>query len=588
MKIVLCNAVGVDSDGFFMVHSPTRWSFSMRGYDDVFCYYPWEMAHASTLLKARTRHRVKMIDPCLEHWNGEETATRVAAERPDLLLIEPSTRTWAEDITMALEVKRRTGCRIVVAGQHATAFPAEVARVADHVLIGEYEEALLDLVEGRRDAPGIWPSGRRGLVDYAGLPWPEDDDVSRYAYAVPGEPNCEYREIQFYTSRGCPMECAFCAAVTVYYGRPNWRPRPAVDVVDEMEHLLRRYPEAEGFFIDEEEHNSNAKRLREIAAEIRRRGLTPKIDAMSLYACFDRETLEILRDAGWYKIRVGVETASEKIAQGMNLGRKFDLERLHKVLGWAKDLGIHMYGTFSVGGPGSTREEDLKTAALIREITAGGLMRDIQISINTPQPGTPFYLRAKEEGWLLHENWPLYDGGNRAVVSYPDYPAEEIERTFRDCLSAYDDGLAVREGPRVRAEAAAFFGGLGAQRAIVFRSTRPWHTRAVVEGFFDAAPDGRCDVLCQARVAGMVRDVLAGRGEAIVYGDGHLAETTIGDGRLLELRARRYHMAVACWNNTTGRGFENVHRIARFVAPGRAVAVGWDGRGRLLPEAVAA
>lgn len=586
MKIVLANAVGVDSDGCYVVHSPSRWSFSMKGYDDVFAYYPWALAHASTLLKARTRHAVRLVDPCLERWSRAETVERVAAERPDLLLIEPSTRTWAEDSAMAAEVKARTGCRVAVAGQHATAFPDDVARTADHVLVGEYEEALLGLVEGRPGA-GVHPNGRAPLVDVAALPWPEDEDVSRYAYAIPGEPNCAYREIQLYTSRGCPMRCAFCAAVGAYYGRPNWRPRPAAAVVDEMEHLLGKYPGAEGFFLDEEAHNVSKAHVLDMAAEIRRRRLGARIDAMSLHHPLDRETLEAMRAAGWYKIRIGIETASAAIAASMGLGPKFNPARLETVLAAARDVGIDVYGTFTVGGPGATRDEDLKTAALVEATVAAGLLRDVQVSISTPQPGTPFFAEARAAGWLLHEDWRLYDGGRRSVVSYPGYPAAEIERTFRDVLAAYDRGLARREGARVRAAAAAYFRALGAARVLVLRSTRPWHLRAVVEGFLEAAPAGRCDVLCQAAVADEVRGLLGGRGEAVVYGDGHLSEETVGDGRLAELRARRYDAAVACWNNTTGRGFANVHRIAHFVAPRGAVAVDWAGGGRPLSDPAA-
>ena len=48
------------------------------------------------------------------------------------------------------------------------------------------------------------------------------------------------------------------------------------------------------------------------------------------------------------------------------------------------------YGTISVGGLGSSPEEDQKTVDLVYELASNGLMQEIQVSINTPQPGNRF------------------------------------------------------------------------------------------------------------------------------------------------------------------------------------------------------
>lgn len=50
----------------------------------------------------------------------------------------------------------------------------------------------------------------------------------------------------------------------------------------------------------------------------------------------------------------------------------------------AKELGMKMYGTFTIGAPQSTKREDLKTVALIKELVDKGLLDDLQISICTP------------------------------------------------------------------------------------------------------------------------------------------------------------------------------------------------------------
>ena len=81
--------------------------------------------------------------------------------------------------------------------------PKEVLEIADFVCVGEYEFAVLDLVSGKnpKTIPGVYPNSRGELPDINLLPFPEDDDVRRIDYH---EPNCRFRQIQMYGSRGCP------------------------------------------------------------------------------------------------------------------------------------------------------------------------------------------------------------------------------------------------------------------------------------------------------------------------------------------------------------------------------------------------
>ncbi len=582
MNIVICNAVGIDRDGNYIVHSPSRWSFSMKNYDDVFTYYPWELCYTSSLLKQSASHKVKFLDPCLEKWDATETTRKILAEKPDVLLMEPSSRTFREDITVAREIKKRLGTKLILAGQHASAFSEELSREIDYVLTGEYEETVLDIVSGkeRPDIAGLYPNGPRPAIDVSRLPWPEDEDVSRLRYAIPGEPNCEYTEIQMYASRGCPFVCNYCASGTIYFSK--WRPRRAEDVVDEMEAMANKYPGCEGFFLDEEEHNTGKKYVLALCAEIRRRGLHHhKMDAMCAYFNLDRQILEAMREAGYYKIRAGIETASETAARGMDLGNKFNLEKLRDVMAICKDIGLHFYGTFTIGGWGSTREEDLKTAQFIEDAAAKGLLHDLQMSINTPQPGTPFYKKVKEAGYLLSEDWHKFDGGRQAVVSYPNYPADEILKTYDDVLRHYDRGLYSRNREMFHRRFAETFGQNGwrrARRVLLLRSTRMWHVRLAVESMRKSGVD--VSVLGQNRVRPDLGD-LRGIEKFYSYGDGHMHPDAIEPGLLNALRDQQYDLVIALYNNMSGQSYENVRKVAHRIADGRVAAVAYDGS--LLP-----
>ncbi|MBA7655409.1 hypothetical protein ES703_63313 [subsurface metagenome] len=81
-------------------------------------------------------------------------------------------------------------------------------------------------------------------------------------------------------------------------------------------------------------------------------------------------------------------------------------------------------------------EEDTKTLDLIEKLVDKGLLADFQTSICTPLPGTPFYKWAKDNGYLLTEDWKTFNGGT-AVVSYPGYSKEDIEGIFHRTSRIY-------------------------------------------------------------------------------------------------------------------------------------------------------
>jgi len=240
----------------------------------------------------------------------------------------------------------------------------------------------------------------------------------------------DYKEIEMFASRGCLMSCSFCVCRHLYYGQPNWRGRNIQNIIEEIKYLRNKYPQMEGIFFNEEDHNVNKKFIMDLTKAIKENGLDGlKYNAMCGYWSLDKEMLEAMRSAGYYKLRIGIETASEVIAK--TIGKRIDIPKVKSVLKIAKDVGIKMYGTFTFGAPGSTKKEDMKTIELMKELVEAGLLNDYQTSICTPQPGTPFYNWSKTKGYLISDNWRDYDGTSCAVVSYPDYSNKEIEYVIK-------------------------------------------------------------------------------------------------------------------------------------------------------------
>ncbi len=444
MKIIIANSIGIDECGNHIIHFPSRWTASV-GKIKYFTYYPYELAYLSSLLKRELKSEIKMIDGNLLQLNGDAYIKLLRNYSPDWLIMEPATMTYKEDSKVAMAIKKEFGTKLIFAGPHVTAFPKEsLADGIDYVCIGEYENTVLDILNGKnfKEIPGLYPNSYRPLLDVNTLPFPEDDDISRWDYInISGS---DYKEIETFASRGCPMSCIFCVCGNLYYAAPNWRPRKVDNIIDEIKYLKNKYPSMEGIFFDEEEHNVNKKFILELTTAIKNNKLDSlKYNAMCGYWTLDKEIIEAMKNAGYYKLRIGIETASDVIAKAIN--KKIDIPKLKSVLKVAKDAGIKMYGTFTFGAPMSTKKEDMKTIKLIKELIDNDLLYDLQVSICTPQPGTPFYNLAKEKGYLISNNWRDYDGITCSVVKYPDYSNKEIEETFKIANDVYSSAFKNRK-----------------------------------------------------------------------------------------------------------------------------------------------
>ncbi len=429
MKVVLVNSIGVDSKGFYIIHSPSRWSQGVKNIQNWFAYYPWELAYLSSLLKRETDFSIKLIDGCLKRDNYESLYNKIYRENPDWLVMECSSRVFSENFSIAKKIRDELKTRLVFVGQHASAFPAELIKEGvDYVCIGEYEATVVDLLKGAAvsEIAGLYPNKRRDLIDIENLPLPEDSDISRISYAYPGEPSSEFIEVEMYATRGCLRQCNFCVASNAYYNKPNYRLRHVDSIIDEIKYLKNKHPAMEGIFFDEEVHNANKDfTLKLCNAIIENRLNYLRFEAMCDILFFDADMLRQMKRAGYYKIRFGVETSSLSVMR--SIGKVIPKGILTDRLKEAKSAGLKTYGAFTFGALGSTRDSDSDTIRSIKKLISDDLIDNLQMSICTPQPGTPFYKFVKENNLLATCDFDRFDGGNFAVVNYHDYRKEDIE-----------------------------------------------------------------------------------------------------------------------------------------------------------------
>ncbi len=436
--VIICNSIGKLDNGKKLILFPSRWTAGVKSPSRPFAFYPYELAYLSSLLKREldfSEFEIKMLDPNLLGLDKKETIAYINSYTPDYLIMEPSAIDSKEVFEIFSSVKKNNSTINIVGGAFAYAEPLECSKFADFVVPGEYELVVLEIIKSGSintseiSLQGLYPNNSKKLVDPNDLPWPEDNDISRLDYTEPG---CDYRMIQLYASRGCNLACTFCV-VPSYYGqiKQNWRMRDPKDVVAEIQYLVKKYDGYfNGIFFNEEAHNSSMDWVAELCEEIIKNQLNfLKYDAMCVYYNFNDELFKLMKKAGYHQIRFGIESFGE--STGKVIHKKVNYDKLKTMLEKAKKYGFVTYGTSIVGAQDSSFEDDLLThnrLCYLRDDLK--LLDKWQVSIATPQPGTPFYNWAKANNYLINYDLNSYDG-RQAVCSYNNYSSNEIEHIFK-------------------------------------------------------------------------------------------------------------------------------------------------------------
>ncbi len=416
-----------------MIRSGDRWPHRLprKLSKQVPHAYPFWLAQCGALLKRRG-YRVHYTDSIAEGLGIDGTVERFRDLRPDMVVIATSTPTIHTDLLMARLAREKAGAFTVLVDTHATVFHRELVGEAfvDAAVRGEFEVAVADLADAlnrgagpggvagvtwKRDGEVVVNADRPLLKDLDELPWPDRDLVpaERYIVGLRTQDPC----FMVLASRGCPFRCTFCLWVPVMFDN-KVRFREVGKVVDEIEDLQRRYAAREVFFHDDTV-NVTVRRVEEICNEILRRDLRIGWIANFRPDPTTPGLFRLMKKAGCTKILLGVESGSQRILDE-SIGKEITLREVEDAIRWARQAGIRVHCTYALGAPGETRETLQETLEFIKRTDPD----DIQVSLMTPLPGTPFYERVKDQV----ADWRDFDGVSGR--SWCDLSTEELRNAM--------------------------------------------------------------------------------------------------------------------------------------------------------------
>jgi radical SAM superfamily enzyme YgiQ (UPF0313 family) len=380
-----------------------------------------------------------LIDAIAAKITVQQVMEKIRWHNPQLLIIETSTPSFANDIKIIEQIKNIVPeSRIAVCGPHAGVFAEELLQRftwLDFILIGEYEYTVLELVtcletrSGLKSVPGLAyrdkesvlvTGPRRSLDNLDSLPWPERKDVPIYAYND-GFAGLPVPNVQMWASRGCPYQCIFCLWPQVMYQEHKYRKRDYVDVADEMEFLVKEY-NFKAVYFDDDIFNIDREYVNNICMQIRKRRLNTPWAVMARADLMDEELLKIMADAGLYAVKYGIESANNDVLRRCKKGT--DMKKVCSVIQMTSNLGIKIHLTFCLGLPGQTKETVYQTAEFLQKMQPDSF----QVSYAVPFPGTEYYRYILQNNQLSSRDWSDYDGGRSCIVSTEGLSKEELKR----------------------------------------------------------------------------------------------------------------------------------------------------------------
>lgn len=377
---------------------------------------------------------VKILDLPAEGLRVDDITEFIKKEKFDYFGITATTLVINNALAIAKIIKGYyPTAKIVFGGVHASIYPEMVLahEFVDYVIRGEGEVAFLDLIQGQRNSEiGGLSYKENGelkhnppaplIADLDLLPYPAYHllPLKKYHPALGGYKRLP--AISMLTSRGCPGVCTFC--YKKMFGSKT-RYRSAQSLVTEIEYLIKHHGIREIVFYDDTftVHKNNVKKFCELLIS---KKIKLSWSCMSRIDCIEENLLVLMKQAGCHQICYGIESAEGEILK--NIKKNIALPKAEKICQATKKAGIALRLAFMLGNPGESEETLNKTIDLALRLKPDL----VQFNITTPYPGTEMFDWAKENKYLITENWEDYDL-SRAVMDLPGAPAELVEKYYK-------------------------------------------------------------------------------------------------------------------------------------------------------------
>ncbi len=425
MKTIFCVPPVPSNKGQAQATQGRQYQF----FKDPTFIYPIIPATFATMLLTEPGHEFLWVDAIAEELSEVDFGKLIVGMNPDYIILEANTMVFKRYCEVIDGIKNSLPkIKIIFCGEHPTACPEEAKEKskADYILHGgKWFYEAYKIITGK-----IWETSRT-------LPH-INRDISRWWLYAYKNGNFKYVPATYtMASMDCwyrpKQPCTFCSWVSYH---PNTTTRTVEDFLQEVEGLINF-----GFkeFFDDSGTFPVGKWLREFCNEMIDRGYNKYIvwGCNMRFGSLQPEDFALMSKAGCRFILWGFESANQKTLDMLHKGYKTDDMKRDLIL--SRTAGIWNHLTTMQAYPWETLEEEKRTVKMVKWLLINDWASSAQSTIAMPYPGTRLFQQAKEEGWLINENWEDWDMSK---------PVMKLKYDYREALKSQRDIYNVSYNPR--------------------------------------------------------------------------------------------------------------------------------------------
>ena len=343
----------------------------------------------------------------------------------DYLLLSCLTPTVERGYELAALFKRTNPAgRVLMGGPHVSFLQEEALRFADHVVTGEGEGVITDLLRYGTAEPVVAGSPVENLDSLPFLDW----------RLLVNRGRLKVQPLMF--SRGCPFSCNFCS-VTSMFGR-GYRTMSVERVLEEIDRafLSKLFFYDDNFAVHRKRTHEIVDGLLKRAGRIRSWTAQVRTDIAG-----DQDLLAKMGKSNCARVYVGFESVNDGALEEMRKGQSAEDVR-RSIVAFHKNQ-IRVHGMFIFGSDADDADVVRATSRFVRRHR----LDSVQYMILTPFPGTALFDQMEAKNRILHRIWRFYDAMH-VVIRPKNFSPYELQRMALDSyedyynlLRALNDGL---------------------------------------------------------------------------------------------------------------------------------------------------
>ncbi len=394
-------------------------------------------------------------------YSKEDQLKFIKEKQPDIVAVYTNLMTKIEVVKLIkiLKAEAAYGFPKIVLGGPDITYNLEnyLKSGAQYLIIGEGEETMAELHEAivnktdikevsgvafLEEGAVIKTKPRVKMKDLSVLPLPNRAAIPVDKYLKTWKENHGMSSMTVSTQRGCPYTCKWCS--TAVYGQ-SYRRRPADQVAAELKMLKDDYSPDSIWFVDDVFTVSH-KWLTAFHEEVLKQDAVIPFECITRAERLNDKILQLLKEAGCYRIWIGAESGSQKIIDAMD--RRVDVDVVKEAIQKTNAMDMET-GTFiMLGYPGEDLHDINTTVQYLKDANP----THFTITIAYPIKGTSLYTEI-EKDIITQPDWEtstdrqidfkrtykrrFYDYAVKKVVNEVNYHREMINPKNRNLTKAF-------------------------------------------------------------------------------------------------------------------------------------------------------